>query len=46
MRIEHDGASMVLDSDEVNELYEQLHAKIGMMPVNLKPDHPQQPKTL
>jgi hypothetical protein len=35
MRIEHDGASMVLDRAEAFDLHEQLNAKLGGMPVKL-----------
>ena len=35
MRIEHDGASMVIDREEAFELYEGLAAKLGELPVKL-----------
>ena len=35
MRIEHDGASMVLDLAEAFDLHDKLNAKLGGMPVTI-----------
>lgn len=35
MRIEHDGASMVLDRAQALDLHEKLNANLGGMPVKI-----------